>query len=88
MLLAKLIEENETENQDVPVQIGSSNSKQSLTQRICLTLCQPRRALVIIAALVCLMTMSLPTHAGIAFAQEKTGEESLVEGEVTDRNAY
>ena len=87
-MLAKLIEENDTENQDVPVQIGSSNSSQSLTQRICLTRRQPRRALVIIAALVCLMTMSLPTYAGIAFAQEKTGEESLVEGEVTDRNAY
>jgi hypothetical protein len=49
---------------------------------------RPRRALAI-AALICLMLVLLPTSAGVAFAQERTGEEErFVEGVVSNLNAY
>ena len=51
----------------------------------------PRRlriALVLITLLVCLMLVLLPTYAGAASAQERIGEERLVEGMVANLNAY
>jgi predicted metalloprotease len=47
-----------------------------------------RRALVVIAPLICLMLILLPTYTSVAFAQEETAEESLVEGIVANLNAY
>ena len=47
-----------------------------------------RRALVVIAPLICLMLILLPTYTSVASAQEKTAEESLVEGIVANLNAY
>ena len=47
-----------------------------------------RRTLSVLASLVCLVLILLPTYAGVASAQEKTSEESLVEGIVANLNAY
>ncbi len=47
-----------------------------------------RRTLLVLAALMCLVVILLPAYAGVASAQEKTGEESLVEGMVNNLNAY
>ena len=47
-----------------------------------------RRALVLITLLMCLMLVLLPMYAGVASAQERTGEERLVEGMVANINAY
>jgi predicted metalloprotease len=44
--------------------------------------------LVVIAPLICLMLILLPTYTSVAFAQEETAEESLVEGIVANLNAY
>jgi predicted metalloprotease len=51
----------------------------------------PRRlrvALVVTTLLVSLTAILLPTYAGVASAQERTGEERLVEGMVANLNAY
>ena len=47
-----------------------------------------RIALVVITLLICLSLILLPTYAGVASAQERTGEERLVEGMVANLNAY
>ena len=47
-----------------------------------------RRALVVIAPLICLMLILLPMYTSVASAQEDTAEESLVEGIVANLNAY
>ena len=47
-----------------------------------------RRTLAVLASLMCLVLILLPTYAGVASAQEKTSEESLVEGMVANLNAY
>ncbi len=47
-----------------------------------------RRALVVIASLICLMLILLPMYTSVASAQEDTAEESLVEGIVANLNAY
>ena len=49
---------------------------------------RPRRTPLVIAGLVCLVLVLMPTYAAPAYAQEKTGEESLVEGMVANLNAY
>ena len=43
---------------------------------------------MIITLLMCLMLVLLPMYAGVASAQERTGEERLVEGMVANINAY
>ncbi len=47
-----------------------------------------RRTLSVLASLMCLVLILLPTYAGVASAQEKISEESLVEGMVGNLNAY
>lgn len=49
---------------------------------------RPRRTPLVLAGLVCLVLVLMPTYAAPAYAQEKTGEESLVEGVVANLNAY
>lgn len=49
---------------------------------------RPRGTLWVLVALLCLVLMLLPTYAGTASAQEKPGEESLVEGMAANLNAY
>ena len=48
----------------------------------------PRGTLSVLVSLMCLVMILLPTYAGSASAQERTGEESLVEGMTTNLNAY
>jgi Putative neutral zinc metallopeptidase len=47
-----------------------------------------RRTLLVLASLMCLVLILIQTYAGVASAQEKTSEESLVEGMVANLNAY
>ena len=47
-----------------------------------------RRTLLVLSSLMCLVLILLQTYAGVASAQEKTSEESLVEGMVANLNAY
>src|SRR4028119_917073 len=49
---------------------------------------RPQRALAVIALVMCLVLALLPTYAGVASAQEQTAKESLIEGMVTNLNAY
>jgi predicted metalloprotease len=47
-----------------------------------------RGTLLVLVPLMCLVLVLLPAYVGTASAQEKTGEESLVEGMATNLNAY
>ena len=70
---------------------GGLGSRVQGATRGCADLRKPlpsRRTLPVLAALVCLVLILLPTYAGTAYAQEKIGEESLVEGMVANLNAY
>ncbi len=49
---------------------------------------QLRRTLLLLASSMFLVLILLSTYAGAVSAQEKTGEESLVEGMVANLNAY
>ena len=48
----------------------------------------PRGKLSVLVSLMCLVLILLPAYAGAASAQERPGEESLVEGMTTNLNAY
>ena len=49
---------------------------------------RPRRALLVIALVMCLVLMLLPARAGVASTQGQAAKESLIEGMVTNLNAY
>ena len=49
---------------------------------------RPQRASEVIVLVMCLVLALLPTYAGVASAQEQTAKESLIEGMVTNLNAY
>lgn len=49
---------------------------------------RPRGSLSVLVALMCLAMILLLAYSGKASAQEKTGEERLVEGMVNNLNAY
>jgi predicted metalloprotease len=53
-----------------------------------LTPWRSQRALAMIALVMCLVLILLPNYAGVATAQEQTAKESLIEGVVTNLNAY
>ena len=53
-----------------------------------LTPWRSQRALAMVALLMCLVLILLPTYAGVASAQEQTANEGLIEGVVTNLNAY
>src|SRR4028119_1574433 len=70
---------------------GRAGSRVKGVTEVCADLRKPlglRGTLSVLVSLMCLTMILLPTDAAAASPQERTGEESLVEGMTTNLNAY